>query len=270
MRPYLAIIKDSFREALASRILYIMLGLITLLLVLVAPLTYRQELTVGLHDDDANWPELIDQLKLAEKETKASPTRRIWTQLTPDQQKKVSELKRPPKQPTIRQAFDYKDAVEGIAKALNEVSHKPELYDRASWPSTSLTFEGRQLVGKGIEKLDESDKLRLNRILFEAAFPGIVRPSPRTSFQLRYAFVSDILDPLPITKGDFRDAVAALLPFLIDKILLGVGLLIAIIVTSPMIPQTFDPGSLHLLLSKPIGRSLLYLTKFLGGCAYVV
>src|SRR6185436_2319534 len=91
MRPYLAIIKDSFREALSSRILYIMLGLITVLLLLVAPLTYRQELTIGLHDDDADWPELIDQLKLAEKETKASPTRRIWTQLTPDQQKKVSE-----------------------------------------------------------------------------------------------------------------------------------------------------------------------------------
>ena len=91
MRPYLAIIKDSFREALSSRILYIMLGLITVLLVLVAPLTYRQELTVGLHDDDANWPELIDQLKLAEKQTTTSPLRRIWTQLTPEQQKKVSE-----------------------------------------------------------------------------------------------------------------------------------------------------------------------------------
>lgn len=270
MRPYLAIIKDSFREALASRILYIMLGLITLLLVLVSPLSYRQELTVGLHDDDANWPELIDQLKLAEKETKASPTRRIWTRLTPEQQKKIVDLKRPPKQPTISQAFDYKHALEETAKALNEVAHMPDLYDRSSFPSSSLTFEGRQLAGKGIEKLDEFDKLRLNRILFEVAFPGMVNPSPRTSMQLRYSFVSDILDPLPVSKGDFRDAVAAFLPFLIDKILLGVGLLIAIIVTSPMIPQTFDPGSLHLLLSKPIGRSFLYLTKFLGGCAFVV
>jgi ABC-type transport system involved in multi-copper enzyme maturation permease subunit len=270
MRPYLAIIKDSFREALASRILYIMLGLITVLLLLVAPLTYRQELTVGLHDDDANWPELIEQLKLAEKQTKPSPTRRIWTQLTPEQQKTISELKRLPKQPKLREALDYQKAIQDIVKSLDEVARKSDLYDRPSWASASLTFEGRQLVGKGTEKLDELDKLRLNRILFEAAFPGLVRVSPRTSFQLRYSFVSDILDPLPITKGDFRDGVAALLPFLIDKILLGVGLLVAIVITSPMIPQTFDPGSLHLLLSKPIGRSLLYLTKFLGGCAFVV
>lgn len=270
MRAYLAIIKDSFREALASRILYIMLGLISLLLLIAAPLTYRQELTVGLHENDADWPELIDQLKLAEKQTKPGPTRRIWTQLSPEQQKKVSGLKRPGKQPTIREAFDYKDAVEEIAKSLDAVSRQPELYDRPSWSSSSLTFEGRQLVGKGVEKLDDLDKLRLNRILFEAAFPGLVRVSPRTSFQLRYAFVSDVFDPLPISKGDFRDTVAAYLPWLIDKILLGVGLLIAIVVTAPMIPQTFDPGSLHLLLSKPISRSLLYLTKFFGGCAFVV
>jgi hypothetical protein len=31
-----------------------------------------------------------------------------------------------------------------------------------------------------------------------------------------------------------------------------------------------DPGSLHLLLSKPIARSLLYISKFLGGCAFVL
>ena len=270
MRPYLAIIKDSFREALSSRILYIMLGLITLLLLLVTPLTYRQELTVGLHGGQVNWPELVDRLKLAEKETRSSPTRRIWTQLRAEEQKKILELKRLPKQPTLTQTFDYQHALEEIGKSLNEVSLKPDLYDRSSWPTSTLTFEGRQLVGKGLEKLDEQDKLRLNRILFEAAFPGLLMASPRTSFQLRYAFVSDVLEPFPISKGDFRDILAAYLPWLIDKILLGVGLLIAIVVTSPMIPQTFDPGSLHLLLSKPISRSLLYLTKFLGGCAFVV
>jgi len=38
MRPYLAIIIDSFRAALASRVLYIMLALITLLFLIVGPL----------------------------------------------------------------------------------------------------------------------------------------------------------------------------------------------------------------------------------------
>ena len=42
MRPYLAIIKDSFREVLASRVLWILLALITLTLLVIAPLTYSQ------------------------------------------------------------------------------------------------------------------------------------------------------------------------------------------------------------------------------------
>ena len=92
MRPYLAIIKDSFREALASRILYILLGLITVLLLLAAPLTYRLELTTGLRErDSSEWPDLIDKLKQAESETKPSPTRRIWKLFTPEQHTPIGD-----------------------------------------------------------------------------------------------------------------------------------------------------------------------------------
>src|SRR5207245_2704518 len=60
------------------------------------------------------------------------------------------------------------------------------------------------------------------------------------------------------------------LPFVIDKFILSIGLMIAVLVTAPIIPQMLDPGSLHLLLSKPLARSLLYIAKFLGGCAFVL
>lgn len=271
MRPYLAIIIDSFREALASRILYIMFGLISVLLLLAAPLTYRLELTTGLRErDSSEWPDVFDKLKQAESETKPSPTHRIWKLLTPEQQKQVREFKRLPKQPQLKDIRDFQQAARTIITALDEVSQKPELYDAPSWAGASVNFEGRQFLGKGADKLDSQDTLRLNRILMEAAFPGLVRVSPTTSFQLRYSFVRDFGPPLPITKNQFHDAISAVLPYLVDKILLAAGLLVAVLVTSPIIPQTFDPGSLHLLLSKPIGRSLLYLTKFAGGCAFVM
>ena len=45
MRPYLAIIKDSFREALASRVLWILLLLITVMFLGFAPLGWHRELT---------------------------------------------------------------------------------------------------------------------------------------------------------------------------------------------------------------------------------
>jgi len=41
------------------------------------------------------------------------------------------------------------------------------------------------------------------------------------------------------------------------------------LVTSSIIPDMLQPGSLHLLLSKPISRPLLLLSKFVGGCAFV-
>ncbi|MDP6723504.1 MAG: ABC transporter permease subunit, partial [Pirellulaceae bacterium] len=50
----------------------------------------------------------------------------------------------------------------------------------------------------------------------------------------------------------------------------AIGIVIAILVTAPIIPQMFDPGSLHLLLSKPISRWLLFLSKFVGGCAFIM
>jgi hypothetical protein len=48
MRAYLAVIKDSFREALASRVLWILLALITLLLAALAPFSLSSEAATGL------------------------------------------------------------------------------------------------------------------------------------------------------------------------------------------------------------------------------
>src|SRR5436190_12255234 len=64
MRPYLAIIKDSFREALASRVLWILLSIITLKLVLLAPLTVRVNLTTDFTwGDIAEGPRLVGAIR---------------------------------------------------------------------------------------------------------------------------------------------------------------------------------------------------------------
>ena len=51
MRPYLAIIKDSFRAALASKVLYVLLGLIVLFLLLLAPAHIRESLDTRIVRD---------------------------------------------------------------------------------------------------------------------------------------------------------------------------------------------------------------------------
>ncbi len=49
-----------------------------------------------------------------------------------------------------------------------------------------------------------------------------------------------------------------------------VGLLIAVIVTSSAIPGFLQKGTLDLILSKPVDRSVLLFVKYLGGCIQVL
>jgi hypothetical protein len=73
--------------------------------------------------------------------------------------------------------------------------------------------------------------------------------------------------PLPLRK-DFviKTALVLLSNFVVGMI----GIFCGIIVTASIIPQTFDAGAIDLLLSKPVSRPLLYLTKFVGGCAFTL
>ena len=52
MTKYFAVVKDSFREALASRVLWLVLVLISLLLLILAPLGYGEVLTWRMGEGD--------------------------------------------------------------------------------------------------------------------------------------------------------------------------------------------------------------------------
>ncbi|HEV3020933.1 MAG TPA: ABC transporter permease, partial [Pirellulales bacterium] len=49
-----------------------------------------------------------------------------------------------------------------------------------------------------------------------------------------------------------------------------VGVFVAVLVTASIMPHTFEPGAVDLLLSKPVSRSLVYVTKYLGGCMFTL
>ena len=91
MRPYLAIIKDSFREALASRVLWVFTGLIVLLLIALAPIGYSENLT-----GEFSWGDILDGPELAKRleregtaAEKPSPGRRIWSLLDDETREKL-------------------------------------------------------------------------------------------------------------------------------------------------------------------------------------
>src|SRR4051794_11090899 len=270
MRPYLAIIKDSFREALASRVLWVLLVLITLTLAGFAPLTYREEATVGVRERDVDaWPILIEKLREASDSQEHGPVHRIWSMLDDDGKKIVQHFEKIPEQPTLRQVRDMQRSGRAFFKSLDKAIRRDDFYDEPSFRNVPTSRELKDLLKTPYEKLTQKDRFRANRLLLEASFPDLIGSSSSSSLVLRYA-VWDLSQPFPVRKQQFTEALFRNLPFFIDKFILSIGLLIAVLVTAPIIPQMLDPGSLHLLLSKPIARSLLYISKFLGGCAFVL
>src|SRR6187551_3591044 len=94
MRPYFAIIKDSFREALASRVLWILMSLITLQLVLLAPLGIRLNLTTDfMWGDIVEGPRLVASLRRAAAAPDPSPGKRIWSLIDDSTREKVLKLR---------------------------------------------------------------------------------------------------------------------------------------------------------------------------------
>ncbi len=268
MRPYLAIVKDSFREAFHSRVLWVVLLIITLFLLLSSLLSYRQTLTVGVQEDDIRWPKLVAELQKTKAGKGNRGAQHIWSLLSSPAKAVIENYKPLPKIPKFDDPAKHAEQVRPLLSDLQGILNRQDLYDSVHFATASLRMEGKELVRRD-KTLSKEEKLRLNRLLLEGAFGEAIKDSESTSLVLCIAW-KDLTDPFPMSKSMLVAAVRSALPFLVDKGLLAIGLLIAIIVTAPAIPHTFDPGSLHLLLSKPIFRSLLYLSKFLGSCAFVL
>ena len=84
MRPYFAIIKDSFRAALASRVLYVLLIFITLLLLVIAPLHIRETLDWQLTERGLNSQGIAKALVERQGKPNEAVMTRIW-ELLPDE-----------------------------------------------------------------------------------------------------------------------------------------------------------------------------------------
>ncbi|MCA9124339.1 MAG: ABC transporter permease subunit [Planctomycetaceae bacterium] len=271
MNKYLAIIKDSFREALASRVLWLLLVLITLLLLVIAPLGYHQVVTWQLSDNDVRgWENLMHKVRTEGRKDEPSPSRRIFVSLDEKLQDRLVKVKLPGIDEEVRGPFEFMGVADSFKKALNKLIESSDFYAEESFASVPmLSDELRELKKAGPESLPPAEIGRFNRLLVEASYPDLVRSSPPTSIQLKYGWW-EFFDPFPLRRATLQEALQTGAAFVMSWFVGAVGVLVAILVTSPIVPQMFDPGSLHLLLSKPISRWLLFLAKFCGGCAFIL
>jgi len=263
MRPYLAVLKDSFREALASRVLWIVMILTTVVLLAAAPLGLREEKSSRLRRSSVrNWPALVAKIDQELREGGPSPGSQIAVRLSNELKAALDEsLKESPPQISG-------DILDALIDELNGLLPDPTFYDPDAWRNADLGEEAGELLARGVGRLNPEEVARLNRLLIRAAYPDEVAREDGTAIWISY-LVFKPAGPLSFTKAQMTTVIKAVLAFIINYIVGVFSVFAAILVTSSIIPQTFEAGAIDLLLSKPVSRTLLFLTKFLGGCAFI-
>ncbi len=280
LRPYWSVLVDSYREAKSSKVLWVILSLIAMFLIGLAPTGMREELTTTFSTNEIyDFPKLAAEIRAAGAAEEPSPGKIIWERLDPRVQKQVNTLldsrpaapsddgDRPPGE-MFRALAEFGKTMEEFTEAVEAMLKEPDFYDPRAWRPYRMRAEARELIAEGVEKLDPKKTARLNRLALEAAFPGLIQSSPPTSLSFTY-LVWDTGDPLPLPKDKLLELLNQWVPYLMDWVV-SFGTLILVLVTAPIVPQMFEPGSLHLLLSKPVSRSLLFLSKFFGGCIFAL
>lgn len=275
MRPYLALIKDSFRAAFASNVLYLLLALITCVLLAVAPLHVREILDWKIRFGESNSvSERVARYLVERGENEKYPkVMRVWSKLKPKTQENVrkwveimdDESVMPIAEERTIHIFSTKGELQ---TDLNKMIKDRKFYDSDVWNKDRLRSEAKELAGQEVENLSDGQSRRLNRLLIANALPRLIDQGAKSALELRYATWGFWDFTFNLSQQQFSKIATTWVTWVFDWVL-WVGLILAILVTANIIPETFLPGSLNLLLSKPISRWGLLVAKFIGGCAYV-
>jgi hypothetical protein len=271
MRPYLAIIKDSFREALDSRVLWVFTGLIVVVLLALAPIGYKENLTGEFTwGDIVDAPQLVERMRRESTAEQPSPGKRIWSLLDDNTKTSLSKLERIDADGERKpgEGRDLFRGSEALRKELNKLLARRDFYREEDWKDVSLPKEAKDLLERPIDSLSKEKLIRLNRLLVETPFHANFAWRSQQSISVAYGGFAT--DPLPFTKKQVDSVIRQWILTTTMGWIVGVfGMIAAILVTSTIIPQMLEPGSITLLLSKPVSRSLLLTAKFFGACAFI-
>ncbi len=280
LTAFFAIIKDSFRAAMASRVLYVMLGLITLILLVLAPLHTRESIEWKISSRQ-HFPEEVGLALKLHKGNQADADKalkRIWDGLTEKTRQTIVKVATAPNpnDPSLLSApagdgnpFPLIMQLEnGMENDLNALVTGDNLYEQDLW-GKRITDEAKELAETEPGKLTRIQQRRLNRLLISQPLAPELNAPGASALEVWYGPGWEWGTTTFVNRQQFNSWFSAGVSQFFDKFVMSIGLFIAILVTSNLIPEMFEPGSLNLLLSKPVPRWLLLLGKFVGGCAFI-
>ncbi len=263
---YLAILKDSFREALDSKIIYVMFGISVLVILVVATMSF-----------EPSSPEYLMQA-LGHGHIPGTGGRGP-SRVEPDG----------PTRKPFQGLRDSHIQFQGL-KPLTGSKHSPDSEFLVSfslnYSHPDLGREVRKNPGKLLEYLKEKFALYEELDIFTIADVRHVdlgteaTPTARFEVHLKPAAATRRLWPHQtslffgaVPLGDGKSSPLGMTLFVIGMIVVRAGgwiaILIGVIITAAFIPNMLRKGTVDLLLVKPIHRWVLMLYKYIGGLTFI-
>jgi ABC-type transport system involved in multi-copper enzyme maturation permease subunit len=261
VRPYLAILIDAVREAWASRVLWVLFGISTLLLIALSGFDLQEQAAARIQDHELWKPhELAKQLVQSANDATLTTKRRIWELIPSEQQQQLKLL--------LQKQSEPDQFLRPLTAGLNQLLNTEQLIGNSDWPLQGLDGEAQELLNQPVATLSRSDLARRNRLLLEVALNPSLSLSRDRELVVTYFGLDIPSGSMPLLRKDYliRVAIGTISSFFLGYL----GLFAGLIVTSSVIPTTFEPGAVDLLFSKPVNRMGVYLCKFLGGCVFVL
>ena len=270
MKPYFAIMIDSFWEAVTNKILWGLLVCWTLLLGGLAPFGYVTEVGYRISRGDLIYPPGVTQ-KLARGLTSQANDKQkaISERVSESFKKKLVEVN------ATNDSKQRNDLVQKIRSRevvdeLNKLLDDRELFQPDIFESVASIESLKSVVDKDRAKRTKLEVEQLNRYVLSRTYSAEIKAPRSEQIWIGYAGIK-IGNQLPFERSQINIFIESFALQLIIRLGLSfVVVFVGLIITSPMIPETFRSGSLHLLLSKPVSRPLIYLTKFFGGTMFVL
>ncbi len=271
MKTLVAILKDSYREAVSGWMLQVMLALAVLLILFVFSVSFEQ---ASLKEQfDTNYaltnslirgnPALGSAQMGIENYSEANPVE-PWKSAyqfdfvikcpSADDLKKAREAGLPTSRYRVQQQFEAANLFEGLEVVEVKDSNAPaeEKKDNKE--------EGKK---NEVKKKDEEVKPAEARFRVTATSTKIV---DKLAWPHRVNVLFFIQVPIHVAP---REAAYLIQNWLVNGIGAWVTLLIGVIITAGFIPNMLSKGSLDLIISKPVSRVTLLCLKYLGGLTFV-
>ncbi len=271
MRACFAILKDSFREAAASRVLSIALIGIVVVLLALSPLGLSSVPSTKLRPFELVDTEQFVKTIVDGKNSVETPAGHIWS-LMNDEQKAAAEDWLKPNSSDDNARRDQpgpprRGRIQGrVLDFINGLLKKPDFYRPESWVSIEMDDELRSTDDPSMAP----DTLAVRNLKrFALAFPQSVNIQDEMSLSLTYGSIT-LFGPLRAPPEQTNKIIDSAIIAILSIFLGFFGVFSSLLVTSTIIPRTFEPGEISLLLSKPVRRSVLFVTKFIGGCAFTL